>query len=196
MPSPPVLSFAHDCVRDALSPGGVALDATAGNGHDTLALARGVQPNGRVFAFDIQQTALDATSRRLDAAGLIDTITLLEASHDTMADSLPSDVHGTVDAIMFNLGYLPGSDKTVITRPATTVPALHQALTLLRPGGVLTVVVYRGHDGGAEEARAVTEWAKRLDPSTVQVHSYRTLNRTAAPELLVIDRAPDAPPED
>lgn len=188
MPCPSVLSFAHTCVRGVLSSGGVAIDATAGNGHDTLALAEYAQPGGHVFAFDVQQAALDATRRRLDAAGATDVVTLLQASHDTMVDALPADCHGAVDTVMFNLGYLPGSDKTVITRPATTVPALNQALTLLRPGGVLTVVLYRGHDGGTEEARAVMDWATTLDPSATQVHSYRTINRTAAPELIALER--------
>lgn len=188
MPLPSLLSFAHECVRTALSPSGTAIDATAGNGHDTLILAEGVGADGRVFAFDVQTDALESTRRRLADAGMEDRVTLLERSHDTMAAALPKRYHGTVDAIMFNLGYLPGSNKRIITQPKTTLPALQQALVLLRSGGVLTVVLYRGHEGGASEADAVMAWATDRSPDEARVRAYRTLNRPQAPELLAIER--------
>jgi predicted methyltransferase len=190
MAAPPVLSLAHTCVAAVLAPGGTAIDATAGNGHDTLFLAECVGDTGRVFAFDIQPEALAATRHRLTTAGAAGPVTLCGAGHETLADTISDSLQGRVDAAMFNLGYLPRGDKSVITRPETTVPALRQALSLLRPGGMLTVVIYRGHAGGPAEGTAVMEWAAALALEDAHVRSYRTLNRPAAPHLLAIERSP------
>ncbi|MEO1575881.1 MAG: class I SAM-dependent methyltransferase, partial [Pseudomonadota bacterium] len=144
---------AHALVAARLSPGDIAIDATAGNGHDTLFLARCVGPDGHVFAFDIQAHALQSTRRRLrdDAPQLIDCVTLLHASHADMPDHVPGLHAGRVRAVMFNLGYLPGSDKETTTRTDDTVRAMHGALALVAPDGVISVLAYRGHPQGREE---------------------------------------------
>jgi len=167
----------------------VAVDATVGNGHDTVVLARAIGEEGRVFGFDVQPDALDATRDRLASEGLIDRVTLIEAGHETMERHLPAAAHGTVDAVMFNLGYLPGSDSPLTTTPATTRPALDAALRLLRPGGVATVVVYTGHEGGEEEAAAVDAWAADLSQSRFRALSYRFVNqRNDPPRLVAVER--------
>lgn len=188
MALPSVLSLAHQCVAAALEPGATAIDATAGNGYDTLFLADQVGPNGRVFAFDVQQQALRATRARLERADAIAPVTLLHQSHDTIPAALPNALHGTVEAAMFNLGYLPRSDKAIITAPETTLPALDHALALLRPGGLLTAVLYRGHAGGPEEADAVRSWAAALDSDVARTRAYGALNRPTAPELVIVQK--------
>lgn len=186
----PVLGAAHDLVRDALHPGALAVDATVGNGHDTLVLADAVGPAGTVVGFDVQAEALHATRDRLQAAGVADRVRLVQAGHETLLDHLPDGARGAVQAVTFNLGYLPGAaDKSVITRPDTTLAALYAATDVLGPGGMITLVLYTGHPGGAEEADAVRAWAKSLDQVHWAVLSYRFVNQCGAPPaLLAIER--------
>ena len=151
---PRLTELAHAAVRRVLAVGEVAIDATAGNGHDTRLLAELVGPAGRVFAFDIQPEALACTAKEL---GDTSNVTLLARDHAEMRDAIPPELHGRIGAVMFNLGYLPGGDKSITTQPASTLKAISSALELLRPGGVLTVIAYIGHPGGAKEAEAVAE---------------------------------------
>ncbi len=145
---------AHEVVAEVVRPGETAIDATAGNGHDTLHLARRVGERGKVIAFDVQPAAIESTRRRLEDAGVAQRVVLWCGSHSEMADRVAPGVA----AVMFNLGYLPGADHRVITRTGETLRALEAAAGLLRPGGVLTAVCYPGHAGGDEEASAVREW--------------------------------------
>lgn len=142
---------AHEIVREVVGAGETGVDATAGNGHDTLFLADLVGEGGRVVAFDVQQAAIESTRRRLEEAGLAGRVDLWCESHAGMV----ARVESGVAAVMFNLGYLPGGDHARITRTEETLRALEAAAGLLRPGGVLTVVCYPGHAGGDEEAAAV-----------------------------------------
>lgn len=172
-------------VSDSLRPGGTAVDATAGNGNDVLFLARRVGAGGRVYAFDTQAEALQNTKRLLERNGCADRVELLQAGHEEMKALVP----GPVDAVMFNLGYLPGGDHAIVTRPETTLKALRGALDLLRPGGRIGLVVYTGHPGGKEEGETVERFASSLDPSHFKVIKIVFLNRAAnAPVVIVIEK--------
>jgi 16S rRNA C1402 N4-methylase RsmH len=138
------------------------VDATVGNGHDTLFLARQVGRTGRVYGFDIQQAALDATDARLQDAGIGAQVRLFRVGHEQMAAHLPPEARGRLRAVLFNLGYLPGSDKQTVTQPATTVAALEAVLQWLAPQGVISVLAYTGHPGGREEAEYLKAWASKL----------------------------------
>lgn len=153
-------ALAQQQVRQVLRPGDWAVDATAGNGHDTAFLADCVGPSGQVFAFDRQQAALEATRQRLQERGL--RAELIRGNHADLLRLLPEDACGRLGAVMFNLGYLPGGDKAIVTRSDSTCTALDAALTQLRPGGIVTLVAYRGHPGGAEEALAVENHLRML----------------------------------
>ncbi|SHK04258.1 class I SAM-dependent methyltransferase [Rhodothermus profundi] len=183
-------TLAHRIVEAVLRPGEVAVDATVGNGHDTLFLAQRVGPEGHVYGFDVQAEALARTRARLEAAAVHERVTLFLAGHEHMAEKIPRAWHGRLGAVMFNLGYLPGgTNRTCITRPETTLPALEAALYLLRPGGVLTLVAYRGHPGGAAEAEAVQQWATRLPPDRYVAARYTFCNRQRpTPELIVVHK--------
>ncbi len=185
-----VLSQAQRFVSERARAGDAVVDATAGGGVDTLFLARTVGPGGRVFAFDVQEEALMRTKRRLDeavAAGEpLASAELLLTGHERMAERVPAGLHGRVAAIMFNLGYLPGAEKAIITQTGTTLSALEASLRLLRSGGVLTVVVYPGHDGGDAEASAVEAWAAAVPQSTGQCVMYRFPQKHASPYLIAI----------
>lgn len=179
---PSSVLWAQLLLRDRLRPGDIAIDATMGNGHDTLFLAQCVSPGGSVFAFDVQEAALIETRKRVP----VEMTTLIHAGHETMRRHLPPEVHGKVSVIMFNLGYLPGTDKALITRTETTMIAVQAAIDLLKPGGLLTVVVYPGHDGGAEEGRQISAWAGALDARCFEVQHLRPVNRASAPPELWI----------
>ncbi len=181
-----VLAFAHAMQARAVPAGGVAIDATVGNGHDTLFLAQMVGPEGTVYGFDVQAAALQQTRERLSEAQVAVQVVLAQAGHEVMNQHIPAHHHGQAHGIMFNLGYLPGSDKQIITRPQTTLPALNVALELLAPQGLLSVVVYPGHEGGAEESQAVYQWASLLAPDDFRVATYRFINRCGQPPWLLL----------
>lgn len=159
----PLTSLAQQAVAAALTPGDLAVDATVGNGHDTLFLARCVAPHGRVFGFDVQAVALAGAHARLATAGLAGLVELELCGHERMRERLPTASHGRVAAVMFNLGYLPGADKALVTRAETTLAALDQAVALLRPGGLVSLLLYRGHTGAADEVAAVEAWLRQLE---------------------------------
>lgn len=178
---------AQEAIREVLGRGDAAVDATLGNGHDTRFLAEQVGPQGRVYGFDIQAGAVASTQARLAEAGLDARVTLYCRSHAEMDAVLGPALHGRVRAVMFNLGYLPGSDKRVITASDSTLAALNGSLALLAPGGRVSVLAYTGHPGGREEAEAVKAWAARLDPVRFR-SSIDIPERSGAPELVLVTR--------
>lgn len=187
-----VLSFAHKLAEGRLHAGGFAVDATAGTGADTLFLAKLAGPRGQVFAFDIQEEALELTERRLSKASgeRLANVSLYQDSHSNMKESIPVEYHGKISVIMFNLGYLPSeqADKHIITMTDSTLLALESSLELLAPGGVVTIVLYPGHEGGEQEAAAVEAWASALPQRTAQAIVYRGIQRPNAPYLIALER--------
>ena len=186
MSLPSILDAAHCAAAEVLTTGDVAVDATVGNGHDTLFLARSVGAAGHVYGIDIQDEALRSARERLKAAGVDDRVTLIEGGHEDLRIHLPNTAQGAVGSVMFNLGYLPGSDSEVVTRPETTCAALDAACRVLRVGGRITAVVYTGHDGGKQEAEAVEQWAQRLGRDRFTAVSYSLTNRPNNPPRLVV----------
>lgn len=178
---------AHDLVAQVTNAGDTVVDATAGNGHDTVFLAQLVGPGGRVFCFDIQSQALAATRVALDAAGggLASRVALILADHATMAARLPMATHGRIAAVMFNLGYLPGGNKQITTKVQSTLTAVRDGAAMLRPGGVLTVVGYVGHEAGQHEVDQLeSSMASASLPLTWHEHDPRT-EPSRAPRLFV-----------
>jgi predicted methyltransferase len=176
-------TLAHALIRAALRPGDTAIDATVGNGHDTVFLADLVGPRGRVIGFDVQPMALAAARARLTGR---ETVELIEAGHERIAAYIAADV--VIGAAMFNLGYLPGSDKRIATSPDTTLPALGAIFDRLRTGGLVTVVLYTGHPGGLAEAEAVKTAVAALPPCFESALWTRLATKMPAPELLVVGR--------
>lgn len=186
-----VLSFAQKQVSDRLQSGDITVDATAGTGADTLFLARACGKNGQVFAFDIQEAALEQTQQRLDhEATKVAKVHLIHGSHADMLLSIPPEFHGKVGAVMFNLGYLPteDADQAIITKTKSTIIALEAALTIIKPRGIIAVVLYPGHAGGDEEAASVETWAASLSTSVGQAIIYKQIQRPSAPYLIAIEK--------
>jgi predicted methyltransferase len=177
--------LARTWIQQALREGDIAIDATVGNGHDTLFLVGCVGATGRVIGFDIQQAAIESARNLLRE----NRSTLSNVDFHCMSHAKMTDVVTTlVRAVMFNLGYLPGADHSLITSVAETIPALQAASSQLAAGGLITVVCYPGHPGGEEEMRAVIDWASHLD-SGWQVAKYEKIGtRKSAPVLLGIHK--------
>ena len=178
--------LAHEHVAAVLRPGDGAIDATAGNGHDTVFLAERVGETGKVLAFDVQAEAIAAARMRVEAAGLTGQVEFILGSHGAIPEHAAP---GSVAAVMFNLGYFPGGDHAVITRTTETLAALEAALVVLKPGGVLTVVCYPGHAGGDEESAAVAEWSGGLEAADfVATITRRTDTLRPSPFLVSVRR--------
>lgn len=193
-----VVTWGHDLLAEKIKKKQLAVDLTAGNGYDTLILYRLVGVEGQVIAFDIQPEALENTRRRLMEFGAtvrmrqadgfplprIAGVDLVASGHENLQQFLPAEPQG----IIANLGYLPGGDQRVITRPDSTCQALQQASEVLSPGGRLAVVVYPGHPGGAEEGDKVAKFFSGLCETSFQVLQMKVINRAEAPFLLVAEK--------
>lgn len=182
-----LLNTAHGLVGEVLRPGDIAIDATVGNGHDTAFLVGQVGPAGKVFGFDVQQAAIDSTRAKIASLPGADCLTLIPASHAEMADKIPAHYHGNIRAIMFNLGYLPGGDKSIITRTESTLTALTAAARILSANGLITLLAYPGHPGGDEETGQVKNWCERQDENQFKISIiYSAEHKESAPRLFVI----------
>jgi len=177
--------LAHLIMQRFIGPGDHVVDATCGNGHDTLLLAQLVGSHGRVWAFDIQAQALAATASRLAEAGGFPSVELIHAGHE----QLSAHCSGPLKAVVFNLGYLPGGERTVVTRPESTLAALEQSLEILAAGGVVLITLYPGHAGGAEERTALEQRLGQLAPAAFHVWRMGQINVPAtAPYMILIQK--------
>ena len=180
--------FAMHIIKEYITPDSIVVDATCGNGHDTLHLAQ-CGPK-RLYAFDIQEQAVTSTRELLVSEGLGDSldsgrIKLICDSHA----SIHTYVSSPIDVAVFNLGYLPGSDKTVTTRSETTSDALSCCLDRLSTGGLICITVYSGHPGGREEKEELLKTAESLDPGIYHAAYISMINQPSAPpEILLVTR--------
>lgn len=161
-----------------------AIDATMGGGRDTLWLCEKVGDSGRVYAFDVQEAAVLRTRALLTSEGVHNRAELILAGHEDMEKY----VKEPVDAVIFNLGRLPGGDKSVTTRVETTLLAAEAGTRLLKPSGLMTICVYPGHDEGARELHALVEWASLLDPARFDVILKKYMNQQNDPPQLIAVR--------
>lgn len=191
LPLSALIRTGHAALRSLCGPGDVVLDGTAGNGHDTAFLADLVGPEGLVLALDRQQEALDRTADLLRGRKTMDRVRLLRGEHRELGSLLSGELPGPADspaltAAVFNLGFLPGGDKTVITEAASTLAALDAVWPRIRPGGLLSVHAYSGHAGALEERDAVAAWMDRLPWNEAQVVSCASHNKPSRRETLFL----------
>ena len=178
------LSFVQEILKDAIMKNDTVIDATVGNGNDTVLLATLVGSTGKVYGFDIQEDAILTTKEKLLLTGLLPQTELILDGHENLDQYIPEE--SNISAITFNLGYLPKSDKSIITTAETTLKALKKGLTRLRKGGLITIMVYYGHDGGAEEKTGVTDFVVSLPQEDYQVLKYAFVNQKNNPPFLYI----------
>ena len=187
------LEMAHWMLKDIIKTNDIVVDATMGNGYDTQILA---ELGAKVYAFDVQEEALNATEKRLDDAGIKNqifeknlsnlltepSVNLILSGHENLSEY----VKEPIKAAIFNLGYLPKTDKSVVTKADTTLTALDALTNQLVVGGRIAIMIYYGHEGGMEEKDAVIKWTSSLPQKDWEVTSYAPLNQIHTPPILVL----------
>ncbi len=161
----------------------VLVDFTMGNGHDTEYLCK-LSNDGKVYAFDIQKSAVENTRKRLEDAGLSDVAILVHDNHANALDYIKESIDGG----MFNLGYLPGGDKSIHTMRTSTMPAINAAISLLKPGGVVVISVYPGHEEGNLEGQMVLEELAKLSRFEFCVTHFHIVNSPDAPFVVAVEK--------
>ncbi|MCJ0933326.1 class I SAM-dependent methyltransferase [Virgibacillus halodenitrificans] len=177
-----ILNFAHYLLEESVNPGDTTIDATCGNGNDTLFLSRIVGTNGHVIACDIQQQAIDATRQRLVEHNRFN-VSFIQDSHARLKKYINKDTQ--IGGAIFNLGYLPKSDKLIITNGESTISAIDIILDFLKQGRLIVLVVYHGHPGGEEEKNTVLKHVMNLDQNDYNVVQYGFINQKNNPPFII-----------
>ena len=175
------LTQSHRIIESIVERGDLAVDATAGNGNDTVFLAGLVGEQGRVFSFDIQEKALNSTEKKLIDRQLRGRVELINDGHQNMKNY----IREPVKAIMFNLGYLPGGDHTVGTKGNTTIEAIKNSMELITLHGIISIVVYYGGDSGFDEKNQVMEFIRTIDCKQFTVMRTDFVNQINCPPILI-----------
>lgn len=175
------ISYAQQLLKDHIKKGDTVVDATCGNGNDTVFLANLVGSEGRVYGFDVQSRAIEHTEKKLQANHLFYHVKCIQDGHENLEKWVKEPVKGA----MFNLGYLPGSRKEMTTKPETTIKAIQSLLSLLTLDGLITVVVYSGHDQGFESFH-LEKYLQELPQKQYSVMKYQFINQIHFPPYLIV----------
>ena len=165
--------------------GDIVIDATMGNGYDTIYLGNLVGENGKVYAFDVQEEAIKSTKKKVERDNMTDRVELILDGHQ----NLDKYVKEEVSCVVFNLGYLPRAKHVVITKPDTTLEAIKKSLKLLKPNGIISIAAYIGHEGGLEEKNYICEYLDNLNQNEFNVlHMQFTNQINNPPQLILIEK--------
>lgn len=174
------LGLSHAYAKKAVRPGDTAVDATCGKGRDTLLLAGLAGSEGRVYGFDIQEEAVASTDELLKKNGFVNSEVYCKC-HSKMSQVIT----GKVSCVMFNLGYLPGTDHVVQTNGNTTVKAIKAAMGLLKLNGIITIVIYQGGDTGFEERDMVLDFCANINQTEFTVQKTSFENQKNNPPIFI-----------
>lgn len=177
-----IIQYSHYLLEESVNDGETVVDATCGNGNDTLFLSELVGNKGHVYAFDIQKQAIQTTRHLLEQHSK-KNVTLIYDSHAHIDQYIANEQ--TIGGAIFNLGYLPKSDKTIITRADTTITALDKILMRLKRQGIVVLVIYHGHDGGKEEKKAILKHVIHLNQQKFTVLRYGFINQKNDPPFII-----------
>ncbi len=159
---------AHQIISQKFNSINLGIDATCGNGFDTLFLARLCSESGKVLSFDIQEEALEIAKNKIDKTGFLENVEFIHDGHENMSEYIKDKA----DVVMFNLGYLPKSDKNISTKTVTTIIALDSAIILLSDRGLITIICYPGHKEGKEETNEIKKYIGGLDKKQFSTTEY------------------------
>lgn len=178
-----ILDTAKSYIGEITNPSDILIDATCGNGHDTNFLSQ-LCPSGHVYSFDIQKEALDKAKAKYD----LNNVTYIHDGHETVG----SYVSSPVKAAIFNLGYLPGGDKTITTNFPTTKLAIEEIFKILSIGGRIAIVIYHGHPSGKNERDLLLEELSTWPQDKANILRYQYINqKNNAPFLVLIEKVAD-----
>ncbi|ALX48430.1 tRNA (mnm(5)s(2)U34)-methyltransferase [Lentibacillus amyloliquefaciens] len=179
-----IINYSHYLMEEAVKKGDTVIDATCGNGHDTIFLSQLVGEDGHVFGFDIQEQAILNTKARL-VRNKLTNATVINDSHSNFMHHMPVDKLTRLGGAIFNLGYLPGSDKSVITHSESTILAIEGIISHLKQNGIVVLVVYHGHEGGEEEREQLMKYVRLLDQKLYHVLCYGFINQKNDPPFIL-----------
>ncbi|UDI77988.1 class I SAM-dependent methyltransferase [Staphylococcus taiwanensis] len=180
-----ILPFSKTLITSHINSESNVIDATCGNGNDTLFLAQNV-PNGHVYGFDIQKTAIENTTQKVKD---YQNVTLIHDGHETIANHLKLLGVKNVDAAIFNLGYLPKGDKSIVTKPKTTIKAIENIFDYLNVEGIIVLVIYHGHTAGQIERDVILDYLEQFDQSKAHILKYEFINQiNHAPFICAIEK--------
>jgi|SRR5699024_5028727 len=180
-----ILHYAHHLLENNIQKGDTVIDATCGNGHDTLFLSKLTGTSGTVFGFDIQPEAIQNTSVRLQMEAPFQNTTLIQDSHSNFLHHISVDKLTRLGGAIFNLGYLPGGDKQIVTTADSTITALEGIMTHLKSKGIIVLVIYHGHPEGKEEMEDIMKYARLLDQQLFSVLYYGFINQKNNPPFIL-----------
>ncbi len=183
MKSYQITEWCRHFIKDHVREGDICMDATAGNGNDTLLLCELVGESGRVIAFDIQEQAIENTKKRLAEHEVLNRAQVVMDSHEHMKAYAKE---GEPSCIVFNFGYLPGGDHALATKKDSSILAIQEGLTLLKKGGMMSLCIYSGGDSGFEERDAILSFLKQLDSKKYLVIVSEYYNRPNNPPMPVM----------
>ncbi len=176
-----IIPFSHQLLEEVINQGDSVIDATCGNGNDTLMLSKLVGDTGKVYAFDIQEKAIEQTKALL-LAQRVENVELIHDGHEHVASYVDEQV---ISGAIFNLGYLPKGDHSIITTPDTTIQAISGMLSLLKKRGRIVIVIYHGHKGGTSEKNHILSFCEELDQKEYQVLQYQFINQINNPPFVI-----------
>ena len=172
-------------LEKVIQKGDVVVDATMGNGYDTVHLGNLVGENGKVYAFDVQEEAIISTRKKVIRDNMEDRVKLILDGHE----NLDKYVEENVSCIVFNLGYLPRAKHVIITKPDTTLEAIKKGLSILKPNGIMSIAAYIGHEGGLEEKNHICKYLDNLDQKEYNVlHMEFTNQINNPPQLILVEK--------
>lgn len=184
------IDLAHKHWKSLVKPGDLVIDATCGNGHDTLVLAQLAltSDSGKLYACDVQKEAIVSSEQMLlGKLGrvIMDKVQFIHGCHSCFPEEIKPN---SVKLIAYNLGYLPGGDKTKTTQTETTLQSIKKAQEVIQDGGVISITCYPGHPEGKREEEHILQFSSALDPKQWSCCSHRWSNRSNAPSLLLIQK--------
>lgn len=185
------IDLAHKMWKELVKPGDKVIDATCGNGQDTKVLAKLAltEDSGEIFAIDIQHSAIESSKKALSqefSQELMARIFFFERCHATFPEHI---LPQSIKLIVYNLGYLPGGNKTLTTESDTSLKSIINAQNLLQEGGLISVTCYPGHESGKYEEAKILEYITSLDPKIWSCSHNRWINRKNSPSLALIQKS-------
>lgn len=172
------LGIVHKILKMHIKPGDFCIDATCGNGHDSVYLCELCGKSGKLISIDIQEDAVTATKKALAENGFENMCDVVCSSHSKIDKFAKPN---SVDCIVFNFGWLPGGNHEIFTRAESSIPAIEKSLDILKPGGLLSLCVYYGRNNGYSERDAILDFVKNLDVAKYNVIKCDFMNRANDP---------------